>query len=999
MLFSFVALSMARAQCFDFEISANGTPMNAPSGFSSVSYSIMIGEDLEFTVSPIGNDLLWTISSFTVADIPSYSPPIGLVATGNTAQVMVLKVKNCGVEKNINLNLLVREYTVTFDPNGGTAPIPPTQTIVHGDMAAKPASPTPPLGYELDYWHKSSESTAFDFINTPIESNVTLKAKWKPQEYDIFFDTNCPSPAFGPCPANPSSIKATYKENIGTGKLPPGPTLTGYDFKGWFDAPSGGTEYKATTNYQIAGDVTLYAQWEIKKCKVAFNLDGGTPAIPEQTVNYGSIATAPAAPTKAGYNFYLWEYPVGINYFSSPTPVTDNITLKATWDPKLYTITFDSQGGGAVSPPTLMVTYNLPVGGPLPEPTKAGYDFSGWYSAVSGGVKYTDATVYQTADDITLYARWTPKRFTINFDVNSLDGTVSPGSKEVTYTLAVGTLPTPIRAAHKFIGWFDAPSGGTEYNENKIYSIIGSITLYAKWEFIKGTAPKANMLNFTIPSGLIYNGAPIVSLPTASQKPGVYGMFGAITILYDGKNTLPKNAGTYAISAFIDLHASGDYDSATVSLGSMTIAKAPTTSSIIFVIVKSKTYNAETTAEIDDIAFNISPLYASDAVSPSDYSISANFALPDVGTGITVNGAISWLLDGPLSKNYSINPSPLTFTTTADITQATGELRIIDALSNYEYTKDHANPTVSKNSFIPDGVIIFEYKRDGESDGAYSIYPPNRVGNWFVRATLPATANYTGDMDFKLFSVTRGNAKLVKHKIEFSEDYFTKDSDLSDKSQIYYVANLCEIKNTTITITITEEPDIVLKLGNDSPHKKGDENLGYYYEIPFGFGKPGLDTLIYTMLSTDNIYSESDTLLIETPIPFESITKQKWNNIILINNNPQDNGGYEFTDFRWIKNDSLIDSLQFYSAGPKATDVLDINDVYKVTMRTKDGIRISTCEGNPKIITLPIAEKSSVTKQVLGINGKAAKPEQKVYNVYGAQRKNTPAGVYIVKDK
>jgi uncharacterized repeat protein (TIGR02543 family) len=958
----------------------------------------MIGEDLEFTVSTIGDDLLWIISSTTVADVPSYSPPIGLAATGNLAQPMELKVRNCGVEKIINLNLLVRTYTVTFDPNGGTAPIPPNRTIEHGDTVSKPVSPTPPLGHELDYWYKGSESAVFDFDNTPIESNTILKAKWKPREYDIFFNVNCPpTTVVSPCPAAPSSIKATYTKNIGA--LPPGPTLTDYDFKGWFDASSGGIEYKATTVYQTPSNITLYAQWEIKKYKVAFNLDGGAPAIPEQTVNYGNFATAPATPTKAGYTFSQWEYPAGINYFFSPTPVTSNITLKAIWTPKTYTITFDSQGGGTVSPH--MVTYNSPVGGPLPVPTKAGYDFSGWYSAISGGIKYTEATIYQTADNITLYARWTPKQYTIIFNVNSLDGTgaVNPASKTVTYTLPVGTLPTPTRAAHEFKGWFDAPSGGTEYKAETVYQITGPTTLYAKWEFIKGTRPIATMLDYTIPSGLVYNGMPITSLPTASPKPGISGTLGAITILYDGESTPPKNAGIYTISAFIALHASEDYDSATVSLGSMNIAKAPTTLSVISVTAKSKTYDAKTTAEIDNISFNISPLYAGDAISPSDYSINANFASPDVGTGITINGIISWLPNGPFSKNYSISPSPLTFTTTANITQATGELRIIDPLLNYEYTKAHTNPIISKNSFIPYEVIIFEYKRDGESDGAYSTYPPNRVGNWYVRVTLPATANYTGDMDFKLFNVTRGNAKSVKHKIEFSEDVFTKDSDLSDKLQTYYVANLCEIKNTTITITITEEPDIVFKLENDSPHKQLDKNGFVYYEIPFDFGKPGLDTLIYTLLSTDNIYSESDTLLIETPIPFENITKQKWNNVIFVNNNSQDNGGYEFADFTWFKNDREISNLQFYSVGPKATDVLDINDIYKVTMHTKDGIRISTCEGNPKIITLQSAEKSTVAKQVLGINGKTAKPEQKVYNVHGAQRKDTPAGVYIVKDK
>jgi len=997
MLFSFAALSIARAApCSDFQIYANEKTINAPSGNSSVNYPIMIGENLEFKVSPAGDVIIWTKSGITVSDKSSYAPPISIGAIGNnTAQTMVLKVKNCVVEKTINIVLSPRTYTVTYDANGGT-PNPKADTVLHGNKVSSPAAPptTSPTGYEFSHWYENNENVAFDFINTPIMNNKTLKAKWKPRKYTITFDTQ------GGTLNPPISPQVTYNAQVGP---LPTPTKIDSDFSGWYSAASGGDKYTATTVYKTAGNITLYARWELKKYKVTFNSDGGS-AITEQTITHGNKAIEPNAPTKSGYNFYRWEITPGNAYYFSTTPVTSNITLKATWTPKQYTITFDHQNGTSTT--SLLVTYNAPVGS-LPAPTKANYDFSGWYSAVSGGTKYTETTVYQTAGNITLYARWTGKQYDITFDVNSTDGKVNPAKQFATYNSPVGTMPTPTRAAHKFIGWYSEKNGGTEYKTTTIYQNPGPVTLYAKWEFIKGTRPIAEMLDVKIPDKLVYIGAQITTLPTADQKPEVYGKFGTITILYDGKKTPPKDAGVYAISAFIDKHISGDYDSATISLGPMTIARATATSSIVSATAKSKTYDAKTTAEIDKANFKIkiNSLYGSDVYLPSDYSIDANFVSPDVGSGITVKVAISWLPNNSLSKNYNISPSPI-YTTTADIFQATGELRIIDQRFDkeppfYEYTKEYTKPIVYKSPFIPDSVIKFEYKRDGEKDDAYSTNPPMRVGYWFIRATLPATANYTGAVDSNFFRVIRGNAKSVLHEIEFSEDYFTKDFDMSDKLRAYYLGDLCEnrIKSTTIKITLTEERDIVLKLGNDSPRKQGDENLGYYYEIPFKFGKPGLDTLIYTLLSTDNIYSESDTLLIETPIPFDSITKQKWNNVIFINNNPKDNGGYEFVDFRWFENDSTVSNLQFYSAGPKSTDTLSSSDIYKITMHTKDGVRISTCEGSPKIKIIQTTRKPIVAKQVLGINGKTAKPEQKVYDVYGTQRKNTPAGVYIIKDK
>jgi len=896
MLFCFAALSIARAAtCSDFQILANGKTINAPSGNSSVNYSIMIGENLEFTVSPIGNPS-WNRLGVNITEVPSYSPPISLTATGNNAQTMVIIVKNCGVEKTINLNLQVRPYLVTFDPNGGS-PTPDPQKVEPGKIATKP-----------------------------------------------------------------------------------------------------------TTD-----------------------------------------------PTKTGYSFNRWEMPLGTPYNFS-TPVTDSITLKAAWTPNAYTITFDAQSG-VVSPLSKSVTYDAPVG-TLPTPARTGYDFSGWYSAASGGTQYTETTVYKIPNNATLYARWTAKKYIITFNIDSPDGKVSPADKSVTYDAAVGTLPKPTRPAHEFKGWFFAPKGvGEEYTAATVYQIPGPTTIYAKWEFIKGTKPTVDMLTFTIPGGLVYDGAKITSLPTAIQKGGTYGKLGPITILYNGDTTKPKDAGTYAISAFIAQDASKDYDSATVLLGSMTIARVPATLSILSATVKSKDYDAKTTAEIDgDVVFSINPHYQGDTYSSSDYTVSADFISPNVGTNIPVNITISWLPNGPMSKNYDIKSSPLSYSAKADIFKATGKLSITDPLFDkeppfYEYTEagNYANRPipieVEKSPFIPDTVkITFEYKRDGESDVAYTTKTPNRLGLWVIKASLPETDNYTGATDTKTFRVVRGSAYRVYHEIEFSSGNIAIDTALSDTLlrcsvaadttcgiRSYYVADSCGIENTTITITIIGERDIVINLDKD-PHyymnqncppdhysdESGicrhslDDNGFVHRKIPFKFDKkPGLYSLIYNLrsASSEYVYEEIDTLLIETPIPFDKkIARTKWNNIIFINNKDSSNGDYKFKDFKWFKNDKEVSASQFYSAGPKSTDILNLNDIYKATMHTEEGIRISTCKGSLKDIkeeetSLPVAAKPVVTKQVLGINGKTAKPEQKVYDIYGVQRKETPAGVYIIKDK
>lgn len=64
--------------------------------------------------------------------------------------------------------------------------------------------------------------------------------------------------------------------------------------------------------------------------------------------------------------------------------------------------------GGTVSTSSITV-YQSKVYTGLPTPTRAGYTFNGWYSATSGGTKYTTSTEVTTdASTQTLYAQWTP---------------------------------------------------------------------------------------------------------------------------------------------------------------------------------------------------------------------------------------------------------------------------------------------------------------------------------------------------------------------------------------------------------------------------------------------------------------------------------------------------------------------------------------------------------------------------------------------------------------
>ena len=72
-----------------------------------------------------------------------------------------------------------------------------------------------------------------------------------------------------------------------------------------------------------------------------------------------------------------------------------------------------------------------------------------------------------------------PTVCTVQFDARG--GRVSPSSRQVMTSTAVGVLPVPVRSDYSFQGWFTMPGGGVAINKDTIVS--GNVTYYAHWMF------------------------------------------------------------------------------------------------------------------------------------------------------------------------------------------------------------------------------------------------------------------------------------------------------------------------------------------------------------------------------------------------------------------------------------------------------------------------------------------------------------------------------------
>ncbi|MCL2337259.1 MAG: InlB B-repeat-containing protein [Firmicutes bacterium] len=323
--------------------------------------------------SMVKSNYYWTSSNTAVATV-STAGVITALAPGTAAITATAKDGSCKIA-SVKVIVEPNKFTVTFDAQGGN-PAPPAVTVNSGSPVSKPADPVKE-GATFAGWYNGA--IAYDFSKA-VTANLTLTAKWTLSTYTVTFDSQG------------GTAKTAAKVNYGAKVTKPtDPIKTGAVFNGW---ALNGAPYDFNT--PVTADITLTAVWIANGMTVTFDAQGGTPAPPAVTVNYGTPVSKPADPVKEGFTFAGW-YNGAIAYDFSKT-VTTNLTLTAKWTQITYTVTFDSQGGTAKA--AAKVNYGAKVTKPT-DPIKTGAIFNGW---ALNGAPY-DFNTPVTAD-ITLTAMW-----------------------------------------------------------------------------------------------------------------------------------------------------------------------------------------------------------------------------------------------------------------------------------------------------------------------------------------------------------------------------------------------------------------------------------------------------------------------------------------------------------------------------------------------------------------------------------------------------------------
>jgi uncharacterized repeat protein (TIGR02543 family) len=239
------------------------------------------------------------------------------------------------------------------------------------------------------------------------------------------------------------------------------------------------------------GEVTLYAVWNEN--------DKVLPVIFSQptAVDYGDSVTLSCG-TEGATIYYTTD--TVMRKYTAPIEITKDVKIvayatkdglessdysSADYTVKTYTVTYTTEYGVAPSKIDGLKKGDKLTAEQLPVLTTAGYTFYGWYN---GENEVT--TEYKISSDVELTAKWTANTYTVQFNANVSDNSVTGTMADMSFNYneeKALTKNTFTRKDYTFAGWATTTSGGVTYTDEQEVSNLtaedkATFTLYAVWE-------------------------------------------------------------------------------------------------------------------------------------------------------------------------------------------------------------------------------------------------------------------------------------------------------------------------------------------------------------------------------------------------------------------------------------------------------------------------------------------------------------------------------------
>ena len=459
------------------------------------------------------------------------------------------------------------KYDLVYEPNyGGLSRAYGERGLIYtntvevavGDVAGRiPGWESSRRGYEVAGWSTDPEATrasfatgetvlkAGDKFNATTNELVTLYAVWQKKPMPIVLD-----PQGGT--VTPDSITAYIDETYDL----PTPTREDYDFNGWYDAAEGGNLF--TNGMAVTRtDVTkLYAQWLKNRHTVTLYPGEGVSVTPTSVrVAVGDTWVLPT-PERTGHAFSGWytEAAGGELIENGSVVASTSVTaLYAHHAPNEYTVAFAGNGAtGSMSAPAF--SYDEAKALAANAFVRKGHSFLGWgWAATDEAAAFADGEIVSNltavADaTVTLHALWSPNSYTIRFERNGGQGSMSAQTMvyDTPATLSANAFTRGAEGTFTFLGWATAADGSVTYADGATVTNLateGTVTLYAVWENNLSDLAKAADSDFELGAT-----GPSASLVVVDSTMSSYGgssirfsegiMYCAVTGIVHGAGTL-----------------------------------------------------------------------------------------------------------------------------------------------------------------------------------------------------------------------------------------------------------------------------------------------------------------------------------------------------------------------------------------------------------------------------------------------------------------------------
>ena len=335
------------------------------------------------------------------------------------------------------MTVLSKEFTVTFDLNGGTLIEGElVQTVEEASQIRLPK--VEKEGYHFAGWDKAVIS---------LKEDATVKALWTLFEMTVEFRYTDGTFVSG---------ELIQKVNVGNRLEPPIITKEGFTLA-WEDESGNIIDPK-----QLNRSAILNAVWIPNESTISFVNEAGEPIEEVESVKASYLENTPILPslTIGDQKVLVWKvFGTEDEYVISGQTweyLEETKLLEPVWiDKSVYTISYVIDGGKGCSPFVLNVGEETVI----ENPTKEGYLFSGWMRADEdwqevGEFPEKNLTIDSAVqENIYLIAKWAAEEFEVTFVTK--EGTFADGTQSFKKTLRYGEkiegLPTLIDTEIEYV--------------------------------------------------------------------------------------------------------------------------------------------------------------------------------------------------------------------------------------------------------------------------------------------------------------------------------------------------------------------------------------------------------------------------------------------------------------------------------------------------------------------------------------------------------------------